>query len=544
MDDFQWEKRELPPLEPDGTAQPGRRRRNGSEEFTPEELAFLARFGGAEAAQRPVRERKPKARARLPNLQQPVQPQPMVQPQAPQRPRAAAPRRPASKFRALYTGATLKELKKATDRGSLVGIGKGIGDFEDVIKAAAKLAASGSADEAEACRALVQEISGYLTPERVQEYRAQKAKGTDDKGDKGDKITIKKHEAATQMLLEARRLQEDAVDRQHPQRHGDNEAARAAAMPGHAAAMAQTFGMSKASGGTSDVRLIRDSAGQVAYAFKSIDGESDQTGLPTGGAAVREAMGSFMAEAIRQQTRGLLDFGTPTALIATVNNELGQPKMGALVEGIVGKMADPEGIAKDYADGHQTAAELKAYQDAMKASCELSRRLPPRELNKVLLCNLAMANYDIKWGNMIVVEGDGGALTARPFDGGAAFPTDKFVAMKGLQDGEARPGAALLQEAISGLAIPQRLQAADLPMDPTLVKPFLAIDVDALELAMKAERDRLLQAHGLGADLLDDKAIDRSLTSIRAMQAILEDPDITMAGFVDAYNQVLAKIVA
>jgi hypothetical protein len=146
---------------------------------------------------------------------------------------------------------------------------------------------------------------------------------------------------------------------------------------------------------------------------------------------------------------------------------------------------------------------------------------------------------------MIVVEGADGELTARPFDGGAAFPTDNFVQKKGLLDGETNPGGALLMEAVSGIAVKQELPAANLPMDASLVQPFLEIDVDALERSVKAERDRLLQANGLDADRLDDKAIDRSLNSIRAIQAILgNDKTITMAAFVDAYNQMLAKIVA
>jgi hypothetical protein len=548
MDDYQWEKRELPPLEPLRTPKSGRQRRSGTEEFTQEELDFISQINDAGFADRPVRKGKTKVRSNLDALQQAVQPLPPVQ-GVPQRPRTATPRRPPSQLRILYTADKLKELKKATDRGSFIGIGKGIGDFEDVIKAATKFSASGAGDEAQACRVLVKQLTDYLTDDRRKDYEAELAKRAinekGEKGEKADKRTILKHETAERMLLEARRLQEDAVDKRHPDRASDDPGIRTASLPNHAADMAQTFGMKKASGGTSDVRLIPDSAGKVAYAFKSIDGESDQTFLPTGGAAVREAMCSFVAEAIKVQSKGLLDFGAPTAVIATLNDEQAVPKMGALVEGISGTMADPEGVSKDYAKGNQSEAETKAYQEAMKASLALSRKVPAKELNKVLLCNLAMANYDIKWGNMIVVEGPNGELTARPFDGGAAFPTDNFVQKKGLLDGTTNPGGALLMDAISGIAAKQELAAARQPMDPSLVQPFLDIDVDALERSVKAERQRLLQTHGLDDDLLDDKAIGRSLKSIRAIQAILtKDRSITMADFVAAYNGMLADIVA
>ncbi len=564
MDDYEWEKRELPPLEPLPTPKSGRQRRSGSEEFTQEELEFIGRFADAGLDRRVVRKPKEKGKTRsnVGALQRAMQPQPGVQTVA-QRPSAAPPRRPPSKFRTLYTAATLKDLKKTTDRGTFIGIGKGLGEFEDVIKAAGKLEASGAGDEAEACRVLVKQLTAYLTPDRLEEYKAEIAireQGEKDKAAeksekskktekspkvKGDKITILKHETAERMLLEARRMQEDAVDKRHPGRSSDDTGIRTASMPSHAVDMAQTFGMDKASGGTSDVKLIRDSAGKVAYAFKSIDGESTQTFLPAGGAAVREAMSSFFAETIKVLTDGLLDFGAPTAVIATLPDEQGVPKKGALVEGIVGTMADPEGVSKDYANGNQTKAETEAYQEAMKASLALSRKVPPKELNKVLLCNLAMANFDIKWGNMIVVEGPDGELTARPFDGGAAFPTDKFVEAKGLRGGDTNPGGALLMDAVSGIQAKQELQAARVPMDRSLVLPFLKIDVDALEKSVKGERDRLLQTHGLGADLLDDAAIGRSLKSIRAIQLILGKYDnITMADFVAAYNDMLADIVA
>src|SRR5262249_41779728 len=130
-----------------------------------------------------------------------------------------------------------------------------------------------------------------------------------------------------------------------------------------------------------------------------------------------------------------VDFGWPETSIATLKGDDGTPKVGALIEGIPGE----EIVSKE--DLVHISDPAKKEEKRARAK-ELQAKIPPKEIQKVALCNLAFAQFDIKWGNAMFESGDG-APKARPLDAGAAMPPDdslmNFAHIMGRQ-----PGTALL----------------------------------------------------------------------------------------------------
>lgn len=557
----QWEPRELPPLQPatprrpaTGPGQGGVR--NGTAQFNPAQRAFVDRFG----------EGGPPVQARKRGLQREVLGELREQRQA-RRP-LLPPRRPSS-FKTMFDRDMLNTLKVQVDRGSVkvLGkeIGKGVGEFEDVVNAAHLLSAAGdgTSAEAQACQQVLAQVRAYCTPERKQAYEHEKAKGN-----KADAKTVQKYEAALAMRREVQRLQQDRIDAGFTAGRPRQPAEREQAHNDRARQMAQTFGANRAASGTSVVHLIKNGDGKVGYAFKSVAGEPDSTGMPKGAGAVREAMASAMSNAIQEMTG--LDFGFPEVTIGTFGNEV-----GAMVEGLEGLSYDPnwkEGkvraelgdapdlvYRKNYGSENEYEAakaakriddeKRAALRQALDAEAEerkqvassMAQKLSGKELQKVLMSNYAMAQFDIKWDNMMMA-GDGQNTTARPFDGGAGFLADETLAETPhlLDPGEGGAGYILLKDPVD---TNQDLPAALADIDPQMRQQFLGIDLNALRVRMETERARLSQDHGLGDKLLPDIAMERSYKSIEIVQEILADPNVrTTRDFVVAYCDRLGEL--
>jgi len=394
--------------------------------------------------------------------------------------------RERSQFKDLFSQEKLKGLRSEHDKGHLkirsLEIGPGLGDFRKVLDAAADLSSGKVTDPA----LLKTVIEHYLSSNKDR-----------------DEAKVAK---CNEMLLEAKRWQQDTIDDAFPEVGSLNSAVRERAMQGRATAMKASFGLKPVIGGTSVVQLIQDSEGKVAYAFKSVDGETEQSTMAKGGATVREAMSSKVSDVIFARTG--YDFGFPKVAVATLEGQ-----QGALIEGLAGESYDVEGLRSASSDGKITPEESYAKQ----VRCgELAPKVAAAELQKTTLCNIAMANLDVKWGNMMVTASG----NTRPFDGGTAFTNDLDMALATGADGT-RPRApdGLTLNPFGGAA----LSAADDPFDPALLKAFLQIDRDELRQEIVAERARLAQQHGLDPSLLDDAAIARSLSSIEIAQAILGD---------------------
>jgi len=161
--------------------------------------------------------------------------------------------------------------------------------------------------------------------------------------------------------------------------------------------LADVCGIDKTKGGTSDVYLIKSPTGEVAYAFKTIDGESDDMKMPKGAGAAREVLMSKLCQTI--QAGSGLNFGWPGASLANVACPDGTKRKGALIDGLKGE-------------------EINA------SNAEARKKVPPQQLQNLMLCNLATAQFDIKWDN---AKFDGASKELNPYDGGAAMPPTDMI---------------------------------------------------------------------------------------------------------------------
>lgn len=440
--------------------------------------------------------------------------------QRPPRPRTPPPRVPLptnkSTLKQDFSLTNLEQLKKSVDRGGL----KGAGDFGKIIDLAKKVhdkKVDSPAKELLMVDALVKSAKAYLDKRPDPTDGAPRVYK--------DAIEKRKIEGAKALLQQARVRQQDLLNAKYgPDLNSTDKTVREKAALEHALAMGQNFGAKRPSGGTSDVILLQDVEGKVGYAFKSISGESDQTGMPKGSAAVRESMASTFSETIREQTG--LDFGFPRVNLVELNGG-----KGALVEGLKGEALNTENFM-DF-------ETPEAFEQNQKHLSEMVTKVPPKQIQKALLCNLAMAQYDIKWDNLMLDESSG-AMQVRPFDAGAAFPPEDVVKTTIIKR-KAQPGANLLLDPGTNKLLP----CANTPLDKELVDQFLSINVEEMEKAMERERRRLSKEHGLDPGLFTDEAAQRGIDSIRIIQDLLrKNPKITMEEFVNAYADRLPELVS
>lgn len=317
---------------------------------------------------------------------------------------------------------------------------------------------------------------------------------------------------------------------------------------------------SKPGGGTSDVKLLRDNNGNILYAVKSAAKESEDAlgslGLPNGACAMREDVASTVFEKLQELTS--IDIGFPKSELMLVN---GQPC--AVIDGIRGKMADREEVQafrrekekieklrKELVDRQRPQEEIQHMDDmltkidqklagAIQDREEIPDKVSAKSLSKVLMSSVLTAQWDLKWGNMIV-EGD----TARPIDAGAGFPTLKTL------DGFLTPNHTALfgVPALEQLVMYpgghskefQDLPIANQPVDQELVDSMLQLNVDTLVQAAKDRRDQLKQQNpglGGGTELLDDLSLKIMKESIEGTKAILTQKNpITLKEFVVAWT--------
>jgi hypothetical protein len=272
--------------------------------------------------------------------------------------------------------------------------------------------------------------------------------------------------------------------------------------------LAAVCGTSTPSSGTSDVKLIKGPDGDVAYAFKSVEGESDMMGTPKGFATAREVMMSKLCEGLKANHG--LEFGWPKATMASVGG-----KPGALIDGVQGTKIGPELSMED---------------------------LPAEALQKILLCNLAGGQFDIKSEDVRFVR-KGETLEPTCMDGGAAMPdadtATNFLA--GLSDG--KPGLPIIYS--GGPENDGYRPEATKPISKELVKQFLSINTKQLKAEMEATAKQLEKDHKLSVkDLGLDSGITTAMTSIEGIQKILNDAggDITLVDFLTQYHdQVIQK---
>jgi len=443
-------------------------------------------------------------------------------PPRPPRPHRLAPRQPLPTNRSAlkldFSLENLEQLKRNVNRGGL----KGTGDFGKVIDLAKKLydkKVDTPEKETLIVDALVKSLKSYL------EARPGPTDGSPRVFK--DEIERRKLEGAQAMLRQAQLRQQDLLNARYgPALLSTEAGVREQAVSEYATAMSKAFGNGEPFGGTSDVYLIKNGGGEVGFAFKSVEGETSQTGMPKGSGAVRESMASTFSETIRQQTG--LDFGFPKVDITSLGG-----RQGALVEGMTGQVLSLEALSNRMGDGKISGEQ---FMQSRALYGQIADRTPPKQLQKALLCNLALAQFDIKWDNLMVDEANGGVV--RPFDAGAGFPPKENL--KRDVNKIKVPGSFLINNPFTN----KRLPVADEPLDPELVEKFLSINVDNLELALQRERERLAREQHLSPELIDDEALQSGLASTRIIQEILHDtPEITTGDFLEAYGERMQALV-
>jgi hypothetical protein len=270
-----------------------------------------------------------------------------------------------------------------------------------------------------------------------------------------------------------------------------------------AAVLGTLCGDGKPDSGTSDVKLIKGPDGGVAYAFKSVEGESDMMGTPKGYATAREVLMSNLIEKLNDQTQ--LNLGWPKASMAKVGD-----KSGALIDGVQGKRVDQadNGIPRD--------------------------QLPPETLQKILLSNLCAGQFDIKWEDVRLVE-EGDTVQPICMDGGASLidPSLSVEMLYGQSDG--KPGGPILDDGVGGV-----LPAAQQDISTEMVDKIMAIDTKALKKEMAAAAKRLEKDHGLSTKQLGiDGGLDTSMSSIEAIQKIIKDANgkVSLEALLSKYHQ-------
>jgi hypothetical protein len=226
-----------------------------------------------------------------------------------------------------------------------------------------------------------------------------------------------------------------------------------------------------------------------------------------------------------------LDFGWPDSSMATLKGDDGQTKLGVLIDGLNGKKVYDQ-------DALFSVNDPEVMAKKKQQSLDLLAELPGKEIQKLLLCNLAMGQFDIKWDNAIIEETEQG-VNGRPYDGGASMPPDDlFMNFAYVMEGQ--PGTSLLQDPDGNL-----LPCANQPLDPELVQKFLSIDLEALKESAKDEMGRG-QRHGLDPQQLGTfDGCQTALSSLEGIQVLLKtNPDMTLLEFLNAYQkEVMGTLV-
>ncbi len=313
----------------------------------------------------------------------------------------------------------------------------------------------------------------------------------------------------------------------------DSDAEKAAIMEAHGS-------FKGTGGGTSDVKLMTNGDGSIAFAYKSLKGESDQAldflGVKPGAGGMREAVSSKMHQDILQMTG--LDLGFPKAEIITLN---GEP--GALIEGIKGNMADPEEVSKMSSKLALAPASEKAslqieFDEMKKNLNEVPAKVSAKSMQCVLLSSMLTCQWDVKWGNMIV-EGD----TAHPLDAGTAIPTasvlDRFIDEK---YGNAPPAFGMLLEFPPSAHCNRagnELPIASDPLDPEIVDAIQKMDENKLIQSAKTARDQLVNdVKGIDVTMMDNSCFDIVAASIKGVKDIVKNnANLTTKEFVEKYNE-------
>lgn len=426
----------------------------------------------------------------------------------------------------------LKELSKETNRG----IGKGHGDFGDVLKRAQQVhSAANDILKGKRSKKSVQkkgEDIPYLL-KKFDDLIDEANKWLDhlpkDKQGEEDKIRKAKIEACKRLIKGARKAKEQLIALKMVQAgEWDAEEFKRVARENEAQTLV-TLGKSVSpKGGTSEGMLVMQDpdTGKARYAFKPAEGESQQMlakmGMSAGAGTMREALTSSVCDELALQG---FDTGFPKTTLASVDG-----KTGALVEGLNGKFIDAE-----------AAEAFETPEEELRQEREAIDKISAPELQKCVLTNLAVCQIgDVKYDNMMISE-DG---SVRPFDAGTAFPPGDYMTKQLRYAQNPLLCDSLVNPPVKKLN-GETCTTPKQKMDPDLVDKFLQIDENKLMEAAKKSRDQMANVDGkFSAAKLDDTSIMFSVYSVKAIKKVLtQKKDWTLEEFLTEYWKEFRRTV-
>lgn len=312
----------------------------------------------------------------------------------------------------------------------------------------------------------------------------------------------------------------------------------------------------KSAAGSSDVKLLREQDGTIAFAFKDMSMESKQArmgfGLPPGCCAIREDLSSAAYEEFERVTK--MNLGFPKSQVLELDG-----RSGALIEGVKGEQViDKEEMDKlnsgvktftiEVTNNSQPPVDQAKLADfqAKLAKAILARdkaaaygdglvaKMTKESLEKAVASMVLTGQWDMKWDN-VMIAGD----QARPIDGGAAFPNKNMVEDL-VNRGLVPPITSLAMYPDASSKAGQPMPNALLPMDQALVDAIKQIDAGDMIDAVRRRRQQLLQdvpSLNTAQPLVDDLTLQIQMQSIQASQKILNDnPGISLFDFAKAYE--------
>jgi hypothetical protein len=418
------------------------------------------------------------------------------------------PVRQLPKFTDTFTEDKLTKLGKDTDRGRLKGRR---GKFEEPYQQALTIFneygryLSGGEDPPEQmCPKMIEDLKELQT--KAQEWLNSKGDDNLDDTARAKIDACKDMVRLSRLAWQQLRLKE--IERQYPDLQTAPPETRDEFLMLDAEMLRASIEPERAGTGTSEVSLIKGPDGKVVYAFKSVEGESRQMGIPKGSGALRETLTSQLCSVLDQKWD--LGFKWPGARLGKLSGENGDT-LGVLIDGM-------SGVPGQTVPG------------------EVLERVQPEDLQKVALCNLAFGQFDVKWDNVFVND-TGGKVELTPYDGGAALPNKHLLVTQLLGGSMDDLGKPLLFDN-QGNALPQ----AQENIAPELREKFLSINPDELVRDCDESLARM-QALGLDPGQLGAReGLDFARESIQQIQEILrQNEQISLSNLIDQYREEFLK---
>ncbi|WP_149538006.1 protein kinase family protein [Siccirubricoccus phaeus] len=245
------------------------------------------------------------------------------------------------------------------------------------------------------------------------------------------------------------------------------------------------------------------------------------SGIPSGGTAPREAAANRAADLFGAMTG--LSFDMPeTNIIAMSKARL--PEGG--LEGVIG--GDDES-RPDVVGSLQKVAENQGGLRGQSLSAR--EEIPPEEVQKVILLDMAVLNLDRHADNMLAQRQQDGSTRLIPIDHGLSLPG--FAA--------AKDGTIADKLGNPNFTATLSLPGAHQPFSQEMLAAIAKLQPDTFAKAMKAEIGAIGDAHPSTRGQISDEAVEMSRRSLMFLK--LGAPQLTAAALQTAFGQNAALLL-